>query len=117
MGNMIDFTELPKAPIYQVEVEVFDPPMCCSTGLCGPTLDQTLMDANEMIQALKEQGVSIERYQMTSHPQKFISSPDVMHLVQEKQMEALPITLVKGRVLKVGSYPTLDEIRSALEKA
>ncbi|CAG0965001.1 partial Arsenical resistance operon trans-acting repressor ArsD, partial [Anaerolineae bacterium] len=114
MGNMIDFTELPKAPIYQAEVELFDPPMCCPTGLCGPTLDQTLMDVNEMIQALKEQGISIERYQMTSHPQKFISSPDVMRLVQEKQMEALPITLVKGRVLKVGSYPTLDEIQSAL---
>lgn len=53
-----------------------------------------------MILALKGQGISIERYQMTSHPQKFIGTPDVMRLVQEKQMEALPITLVKGRVVK-----------------
>ena len=30
-------------------VEFFDPPMCCPTGLCGPTLDQTLLDVNEMI--------------------------------------------------------------------
>lgn len=117
MSNMIDFTELPKSPIYQAEVELFDPPMCCPTGLCGPTLDQTLLDVNEMIFALKGQGISIERYQMTSHPQKFISNPSVMRLVQEKQMEALPITLVKGHILKVGSYPTLDEIQGELEKA
>lgn len=117
MSNMITVTELPKSQNHQAEVELFDPPMCCPTGLCGPTLDQTLLDVNEMILALKGQGISIERYQMTSHPQKFISTPDVMRLVQEKQMEALPITLVKGRVLKVGSYPTLGEIQSALEKA
>lgn len=117
MINMINLTELPQPPTQSAEVELFDPPMCCPTGLCGPTLDQTLLDVNEMIAALKAQGISIERYQMTSHPQKFISTSDVMRLVQEKQMAALPITLVKGRVVKVGSYPTLDEIQSELEKA
>lgn len=24
-------------------VEIFDPPMYCPTGLCGPALDQTLL--------------------------------------------------------------------------
>lgn len=114
---MISFTEPPKPQNHRAEVELFDPPMCCPTGLCGPTLDQTLLDVNEMIVALKDQGISIERYQMTSHPQKFIGTPDVMRLVQEKQMDALPITLVKGRVVKVGSYPTLDEIQGELKKA
>jgi hypothetical protein len=117
MSNMLNFTELPKPLTQPAEIELFDPPMCCPTGLCGPTLDQTLLDVNEMILALKEKGISIERYQMTSHPQKFISTSEVMRLVQAKQMAALPITLVKGRVVKAGSYPTLDEIQSELEKA
>lgn len=98
-------------------VELFDPPMCCPTGLCGPALDQTLLDVNEMILSLQEEGVYVERYQMTSHPQKFIGNDEVMRLVRERQMEALPITAVHGQVIKVGMYPTVDEIRAALNGA
>lgn len=92
-------------------VEIFDPPMCCPTGLCGPTLDQTLLDVSDMILALQTGGSRVERYQMTSHPQKFINNADVMRLVREKQMAALPITAVYGQVIKVGAYPTLAEVQ------
>jgi hypothetical protein len=95
-------------------VEIFDPPMCCPTGLCGPTLDETLLDLNEMILSLQAEGVMIERYQMTSHPQAFLSNPEVMRLVREQQMAALPITAVQGKVIKIGSYPDLAEIKNAL---
>lgn len=98
-------------------VELFDPPMCCSTGLCGPTLDQTLLDVNEMILTLQAEGVSVERYQMTSHPQAFLNNADVMRLVREKQMAALPVTVVRGRVLKIGAYPALAEVQAALNGA
>jgi hypothetical protein len=100
-----------------VDVTLFDPPMCCPTGLCGPALDQTLLDVNEMILALQAQGIRVERYQMTSHPQQFINNGDVMRLVREQQMAALPITIVREQVVRVGAYPTLDEIRVALNAA
>lgn len=96
------------------DVEFFDPPMCCPTGLCGPTLDQTLLDVNEMILKLKEAGTTLERYQMTSQPNAFMSNPEVMRLVREKQMDALPIIVVRGKVVKVGAYPTWDELQAAL---
>ena len=98
-------------------VEIFDPPMCCPTGVCGPTLDQALLDVNEMILSLKAAGVSVERYQMTSHPAAFLNNAEVMRLVREKQMAALPITAVRGQVIKVGDYPTLDEVKSHLNGA
>jgi hypothetical protein len=91
--------------------------MCCPTGLCGPTLDQTLLDVSDMILALQADGLLVERYQMTSHPQKFISNVDVMRLVREKQMAALPITAVHGQVIKVGEYPTLTEVKPHLNGA
>src|SRR5688572_13317558 len=53
-----------------VMVELFDSPMCCSTGLCGPTVDQTLLTVNEMVMTLQSEGISVERYQMTNHHQK-----------------------------------------------
>ena len=98
-------------------VELFDPPMCCPTGLCGPTLDQTLLDVNEMILSLQAEGLAVARYQMTGQPQAFLSNPDVMRLVREKQMAALPISVVRGQVVKVGAYPTLAEIKSYLDGA
>ena len=96
-------------------LEVFDPPLCCPTGLCGPTLDQTLLDVNEALLALKARGVRVERYQMASSPQAFLSNAEVMRLVREQQMAALPITVVNGRVLKSGAYPNLAEIGVAID--
>lgn len=95
-------------------IELFDPPMCCPTGLCGPSLDQTLLNVSEMIMAVQAEGTTVERYQMTSHPQKFMQNNDVMRLVREQQMAALPITAVHGQVIKTGAYPTLEELRTAL---
>ena len=107
------------APAYAsaAVVELFDPPMCCPTGLCGPTLDQTLLDVNEMILALQADDVTVARYQMTGQPQAFLSNPAVMRLVREQQMAALPITAVRGQVVKVGAYPTLAEVKSFLAGA
>jgi hypothetical protein len=118
MSETISMMGIPGAATeVAVDVALFDPPMCCPTGLCGPALDQTLLDVNEMIMALQEQGLRVERYQMTSHPQQFINNEDVMRLVREKQMAALPITLVRNQVISVGDYPKLNEIRAALNGA
>jgi hypothetical protein len=95
-------------------VQIFDPPMCCPTGLCGPALDQTLLDVSEMMLHLQAEGIEVERFQMTSHPQAFLNNAEVMRLVREKQMEALPVTVVNGHVIKVGAYPTISEIKAGL---
>lgn len=95
-------------------VEFFDPPMCCPTGLCGPTIDQTLIEVNDAILQLKGDGVVIERYMMTQQPQAFVRNPEVYRLVRERQLAALPITSVNGRIVKIGAYPSLAELRTAL---
>ncbi len=99
------------------KVELFDPPLCCPTGLCGPTLDQTLLDVDQMVRALNAEGVGVERYQLASHPHVFLKQPDVMRLVRERGMDAFPITVVSGRVVKTGEYPTRPEIDQALIEA
>ncbi len=113
------FDTPPSAPdqMNKVNVEIFDPPMCCPTGLCGPTLDQTLLDVNEMILKLKASGVRVARYQMASDPNAFLGNADVMRLVREQQMAALPITVVNGQLIKSGAYPSLTDVQSALNGA
>ena len=109
-GRALPFSK----PRNQPDVEIFDPPMCCPTGLCGPTLDQTLLDLNEMILSLQKEGYQVERYQMASHPQAYLSNPEVMRLVREKQMAALPIIVVRGKIIAEGNYPKLAEIQKNL---
>lgn len=96
-------------------VEIFDPPMCCPTGLCGPTIDSTLLDVNEMVLRLQSQGVAVERHQMSTQPQAFLNNAEVYRLVREQQLAALPITTINGKVIKVGAYPTLAEVQAALD--
>ncbi|MCX6079985.1 MAG: arsenite efflux transporter metallochaperone ArsD [Chloroflexi bacterium] len=114
MSNTIPLLNILPAAIAPVDVELFDPPMCCPSGLCGPALDQTLLDVNEMVMTLQRENLRVERYQLASHPNAYLGNPEVMKLVREKQMEALPIIVVRGRVIKVGAYASLAEIKAAL---
>lgn len=115
--NLMTLQTTTPEPTGTATIELFDPPMCCPTGLCGPTLDQTLLDVSDMILALQAEGWAVDRYQMTSHPYKFMNSPEIMRLVREQQMAALPITTVNGQVVKVGVYPTLTEIQAYLQNS
>ncbi len=117
MSNVIPVLNTMPAPTIPADVEFFDPPMCCPSGLCGPTLDQTLLDVNEMILTLQGEKLRVERYQMTSHPNAFLGNAEVMKLVREKQLQILPITVVRGKIIKTAAYPTLDEVRAALSGA
>jgi len=117
MSHVIPLLNTLPTSIAPADVEFFDPPMCCPTGLCGPTLDQTLLDVNEMIMTLQRDNLRVERYQMASNPNAFLGNAEVMNLVREKQMDALPIIVVRGKVIKVGAYPSAEEIRAALDGA
>jgi hypothetical protein len=73
-----------------------------------------LLDVNEMILALEGEGHQVARYQMASQPQAFVNNAAVMRLVRDRQMDALPITVVRGQVVQVGAYPSLSQIQAAL---
>ena len=68
----------------------------------------------EALLALQSQGLSVVRHMMTSEPQAFMRNRAVYDLIRQRQLEVLPITLVRGEVVKTDAYPSLDELRSAL---
>ena len=104
--------QLPAAPV--ADVEIFDPPLCCPTGLCGPVLDTTLVDLTEAIFALEAEGRTVVRHMMTADPQAFMKNREVYDLIRARQLEVLPITVMGGRIVKTDAYPTLDELRGEL---
>jgi Arsenical resistance operon protein ArsD len=110
-------TAIPSTATTAIDVEVFDPPLCCPTGLCGPVLDTTLLDLGETIVALQAEGHAVTRHMMTTDPQAFMRNREVYEAIKARQLEVLPITVVRGRIVKTGAYPTLDELHAALTAA
>lgn len=86
-----------------MKIEIFDPVMCCSTGICGPGVDTNLLRVATAVDKLKKKGIDIARYQLTSQPEKFISNPKVNQLINENP-DCLPITLINGEVVKINEY-------------
>ena len=84
--------------------------MCCSSGVCGPNPDKTLIEFQEIFAKLKKLGHDIERYIITQSPEKFKENPEVIKLIQKQQLKVLPITAVNGEIVKTGGYPTGAEL-------
>ena len=102
-----------------ITIEIFDPPMCCPSGLCGPDIDPALLDINEAILKVKKEfdgQVKIERYLLSQQGPKFMQQPEVMRRLQKFGVEILPLTLVNGKVVKEKEYPTYDEIKSIINE-
>jgi hypothetical protein len=95
-------------------IDIYDPAMCCSTGVCGPSVDRDLMRIATVINWLKDQGVIITRHGLTTEPQDFVANKSVSNALREEGADVLPITLVDGRVAKTGEYPTNEELSNWL---
>ncbi len=97
------------------KIEIFDPAMCCSTGVCGPSIDTELLRVATVINFLKEKGIIIKRHGLSNEPQDFISNQVISDLLQKEGAEILPVTLVDGAVTKTKEYPTNDELAKWLD--
>ncbi|KAA6482012.1 arsenite efflux transporter metallochaperone ArsD [Bacillus swezeyi] len=91
------------------KVEIYDPAMCCSTGVCGPSVDPELTKVASAIYTLENKGLSIKRYNLANDPAAFAENDTVNKLLHEQGTDALPVVLVDGKVFKVGGYPTIKE--------
>jgi len=92
------------------KLEVFDPPMCCSSGVCGPEVDPVLPRFAADLQWLAGQGVGVERYNLSQQPQDFVANPLVKAALAEGGNASLPLILVEGQIATRGTYPTREEL-------
>ena len=92
-----------------MKVEVFEPAMCCPTGLCGPSIDPELTRIATVHYVLKQRGFDVARYNLASEPNRFVENAHVQAEIA-KGLDTLPLTLVDGAILKRGAYLTNDEI-------
>jgi hypothetical protein len=95
------------------QLEVFDPPMCCSTGICGPSVDPALSRFAADLQWLASQGVQVVRYNLAQQPQAFAANPLVKKVLTESGNGSLPLIVLDGNVLSKGQYLSREELARA----
>jgi len=91
-------------------VKVFDPAMCCSTGVCGPSVDPDLVRFAADLDRLVSEGVSVERFNLAQQPDAFVAHTEVTQALRERGDEALPVILIDGRKVIEGAYPSREQL-------
>ena len=91
-------------------IQVFDPALCCSTGVCGVDVDQALVNFSADVDWVKQSGARIERFNLAQQPMAFAENPTVKAFLERSGAEALPLILVDGEVALAGRYPNRAEL-------
>ena len=98
------------------KLEVFDPAMCCSTGVCGVEVDPVLAQFSADLKWVEEHGVAVQRYNLSQQPQAFAAHPDVLKEM-EAGMDRLPVIAVDGHIVSTGIYPSRQQLVQKLDIA
>lgn len=91
-------------------IQVFDPAMCCNTGVCGVDVDQSLVNFAADVDWAKQNGAQIERFNLSQQPMAFAESAIVKSLLERTGQTVLPVTLVDGQLALAGRYPSRDDL-------
>ena len=90
---------------------IFDPAMCCSTGICGAEIDQQLVDFAADLDWLKSEGIEVKRINLSQEPALFAENEQVKSILQNSGVEGLPVILADDELQSSGQYP--DRVKLA----
>lgn len=93
-------------------IQIFDPALCCSAGVCGVAADQELARFAADVEWVRRHGALIERFNLAQQPMAFVSHPVVKEALDRLGQSGLPLTLVDGDIQCSGRYPSRDELAS-----
>ena len=86
-------------------IQVYDPPMCCSTGVCGPSVDPVLPQFAGFLHQIQSRGVRVERYNLAQQPLAFVQNAVVKAFLASEGAGKLPLIFIDGEIALHGMYP------------
>ena len=92
------------------KVEVFEPALCCATGVCGEDVDQQLVVFSADLDFVSSRGGDVTRYNLASEPSSFAENETVRAFLQVAGSSGLPLTLVDGITAMTGRYPDRNQL-------
>ncbi len=92
-------------------IQVYDPAMCCSTGICGTSIDPDLINFAAMLAQFTQRGVKVERFNLGQQAIAFAQNAAVQEKLRAEGTECLPLIFCDGELRLQGRYPTQEERR------
>jgi hypothetical protein len=92
------------------KLQVYDPAMCCSTGVCGPSVDPVLPRFSADLEWLTSKGVDVERFNLAQDLAAFAANSTVTQALNSQGTKCLPMVLLDGRVVSQSDYPTRQQL-------
>lgn len=93
-----------------IDVQVFDPAMCCNSGVCGVDADHQLIDFSADVHLAKQLGIPIERFNLSQQPIEFANNKVVNDFLHRSGQDALPLILIDSEIALAGRYPARQEL-------
>lgn len=91
-------------------IKVYDPALCCNSGVCGVDVNQQLVSFAADVDWVKSQGKSIERFNLAQQPLAFADNANVKGFLERSGQEGLPLILVDDEIALTGRYPRRAEL-------
>ncbi len=88
--------------------------MCCQSGVCGPSVDQALLEIREDLRWARHHGAKVSRHNLSSNPDAFVANAKVTGLMAAFGEKALPAMVLDGEIVLHGRYPTRTELAGFL---
>lgn len=99
-----------------MKIELFEPAMCCSSGVCGPSVDPKLVKLQETLRLIEEKGgIEVNRYNLSNDLEVFAKNATIGEVLKEQGPHALPVVYIDGELIAEHKYPTTDEWQEALK--
>jgi Arsenical resistance operon protein ArsD len=93
------------------EIHVYEPALCCTSGVCGPELDQALVTFTADAAHVNEAGGRVARHNLASDPHAFVDAESVRAFMHVAGSDGLPLTTVDGVTVLTGRYPDRSQLR------
>lgn len=97
------------------KIQIYDPALCCSTGVCGPSVDEALVAFASDAEWAKENGVEVTRFNLSQDPMAYAENQQVKQMLETYGADALPFTFVDDKLVMVGVYPVRAQLARLLD--
>jgi arsenite methyltransferase len=91
-------------------IQIFDKPLCCSSGVCGPDVDPALVTFSADLQWLQQQGVEVQRINPAQQPTLFAANELVRDELKRHGNDCLPVIVVNDAVVSRGVFPSRTQL-------
>lgn len=95
-------------------LKIYDPAMCCPTGVCGTDIDTKLVQLANFLTTLDKEKFEVYRFGLSSEPSEYVSNKEVARILKEEGVASLPLFFIDDELVFSKDYPTVPSLSSKL---